>query len=79
MADFKRKPGESFESFLRRFKTGLKNNKILEVSRSKQHIQPKRTKRVLKKRALIGLGIQKEREYLRKTGKLKEDARGNRR
>lgn len=73
MADFKRKPGESFESFLRRFKTGLKNNKILEVSRKKKHLEPKKTKRVLKKRALIGMGIQKEREFLKKTGKLKEE------
>lgn len=78
MADFKRKPGESFESFLRRFKTGLKNNRILEVSRRKQHIEPKRTKRILKKRALIGLDMHKEREYLKKTGKLKEDTRGRR-
>ena len=73
MADFKRKPGESFESFLRRFKGGLKNNRILEVARRKQHITPKRTKRILKKRALIGMGIQKEREFLKKTGKLKEN------
>jgi ribosomal protein S21 len=78
MADFKRKPGESFESFLRRFKTGLKNNRILEVSRQKQHLVPKRTKRIMKKRAIIGMGLQKEREYLKKTGKLKEEVRGRR-
>ena len=72
MADFKRKPGESFESFLRRFKTGLKNNKILEVSRKKRTLKPKSTKRIIKKRALIGLGLKKEREFLRKTGKLEE-------
>jgi ribosomal protein S21 len=75
MADFKRKPGESFESFLRRFKTGLKNNRILEVSRRKQHLEPRRTKRILKKRALIGMKLQKERELLKKTGKLKEEPR----
>ncbi len=73
MADFKRKPGESFESFLRRFKTGLKNNRILEVSRKKQHIISKPTKRILKKRALVGLELHKEREYLKKTGKLKDE------
>lgn len=75
MADFKRKPNESFESFLRRFKTGLKNNKILEVSRSKQFLSPEPTKRQQKKRALVGIKIQKEREYLQKTGKLKEEPR----
>lgn len=73
MADFKRKPGESFESFLRKFKTGLKNNKILEVSRKKQHLAQKVTKRLQKKRALIGLNLRKERDYLRKIGKLPED------
>lgn len=73
MADFKRKPGESFESFLRRFKTGLKNNRILETSRKKQHLIAKPTKRILKKRALVGLDMHKEREFLKKTGKLKEE------
>lgn len=73
MADFKRKPGESFESFLRRFKTGLKNNKILEVSRKKQHLEPKPTKRIIKKRALIGMKLRKEREYLRRLGKLTDE------
>lgn len=77
MADFKRKPGESFESFLRKFKTGLKNNKILEVSRKKQHLVPKATKRLQKKRALIGLKLHKEREYLRKVGKLPEDLKNS--
>lgn len=75
MADFKRKPGESFESFLRRFKTGLKNNRILEVSRSKQHLKPAATKRIMKKRALVGLKLHKEREMLKKTGKLKDERR----
>jgi ribosomal protein S21 len=79
MADFTRKPGESFESFLRRFKSGLKNNKILEVSRSKQHLKPKSTKRIIKKRALIGMKLQKEREYLTKTGKLKKETKNTRR
>jgi ribosomal protein S21 len=72
MADFKRKPGESFESFLRKFKKGLKNSKRLEKARSKQHLEQKTTKHLQKKHALIGLSLRKKNEYLRKIGKLPE-------
>jgi len=72
MADFKRKPGESFESFLRKFKKGLKNSKRLEKARSKQHLEPKKTKRLQKKYALTSLELRKKNEYLRKIGKLPE-------
>jgi len=72
MADFKRKPGESFESFLRKFKKGLKNSKRLEKARANQHLATKTTKQLQKKHALIGLALQKKNEYLRKTGKLPE-------
>lgn len=72
MADFKRKPGESFESFLRKFKKGLKNSKRLEKARSKQHLEPKQTKRLQKKYALTSLALRKKNEYLRKIGKLPE-------
>lgn len=75
MADFKRKPGESFEGFLRKFKRGLKNSKRLEKARSKQHLEPKHTKRLSKKKALSGLALQKKNELLRKTGKLQETRR----
>jgi ribosomal protein S21 len=72
MADFKRKPGESFESFLRKFKKGLKNSKRLEKARSKQHLETKKTKRLAKKRALTSLDLRKKNEYLRRIGKLPE-------
>lgn len=72
MADFKRKPGESFEGFLRKFKKGLKNSKRLEVARSKQHRTSKVTKRLQKKQALIGLSLHKKNDYLRRIGKLPE-------
>jgi ribosomal protein S21 len=75
MADFKRKPGESFESFLRKFKKGLKNSKRLEKARSKKHLEPKKTQRLYKKRALSGLALRKKNEFLRKTGKLPETTR----
>ena len=72
MAEFKRKPGESFESFLRKFKRGLKNSKRLEKARSKQHLAPKTTKRLQKKKALTSLALGKKNEYLRRIGKLPE-------
>mgnify|MGYP006925660809 CR=1 FL=1 len=72
MADFKRKPGESFEGFLRKFKKGLKNSKRLEKARSKQHVEPKHTKRLQKKYALTSLALSKKNEYLRRIGKLPE-------
>jgi len=75
MADFKRKPGESFESFLRKFKRGLRNSKRLEQARSKQHLAPKTTKQLQKKQALIGLSLHRKNEYLRKIGKLPESNR----
>jgi len=75
VADFKRKPGESFESFLRKFKKGLKNSKRLEKARSKKHLESKKTKSRIKKEALTGLQLQKKNDYLRKIGKLPESNR----
>ena len=72
MADFKRKPGENFESFLRKFKRGLKNSKRLEQARSKQHLEQKSSKSKQKHQALVGLELRKKNEYLRKIGKLPE-------
>lgn len=73
MADIKRKPGESFEGFLRKFKKALKNSKRLEVARSKQHVEPRVTKNKQRKQTLTGLKIRAEKEYLRKIGKLPEN------
>ncbi len=72
MADFKRRPGESFESFLRKFKRGLKNNKRLEKARANQHYNRKKTKRQQKIYALKSLQLRYQNEFLRKTGKLPE-------
>ena len=73
MADLKKKKGESFESFLRRFKTGLKNNKRLETFRKKQTYSRKKTKVQLKNSALARIEIGKKFETLRKTGNLKDN------
>lgn len=72
MADIKRKPGESFETFLRKFKKALKNSKRLDKARSIKHLEPKKTKRQQKKTALISMKMRNKKEYLRKIGKLEE-------
>ena len=79
MAEFKRKKGESFESFLRRFNKGLKDSKKLNVAREKMSLNPEKSKREQKQYALRSLELRKKREYLRKTGKLTEENTRNRR
>ncbi|HPT08486.1 MAG TPA: 30S ribosomal protein S21 [bacterium] len=73
MADLKRKKGESFESFLRRFKNSLKNNKRLESFKKNRTYSKQKTKVQLKKSALARLELGKKFEQLRKTGKLNEN------
>jgi ribosomal protein S21 len=53
MTEFKRKKGESFESFLRRFNRGLKNSRTLTVARAKTTNKPQKTKRQQKQKALF--------------------------
>ncbi|MBU0636803.1 MAG: 30S ribosomal protein S21 [Patescibacteria group bacterium] len=75
MVEFKRKKGESFESFLRRFNKRLQQSGKLKQARSAQHVQPKINKAQTKKRALIGKKLGAKREYLKKIGKLKDEPR----
>jgi ribosomal protein S21 len=73
MVEFKRKKGETFESFLRRFNKRLQQSgSLYEARKNRYH---KRTKNELAKRksALIGLELRKKKEYQRRTGKLKDD------
>ena len=73
VVEFKRKKGESFESFLRRFNKGLIQSKKLFVVRKKQHLMPKKTKRQQKEYALKSMELRSKKEYLRKIGKLPEE------
>jgi ribosomal protein S21 len=74
MTEFKRKKGESFEGFLRRFNRGLKNSKTLTVARSKRAHVPGKNKRKQKEYALKSIELRKEKDYLRKTGKISESS-----
>lgn len=73
MVEFKRKKGESFESFLRRFNKKLQQSGKLFQARQMQYQQPKKSKSRQKKSALIGRKLREKREYLKKIGKLKEE------
>lgn len=78
MTEFKRKKGESFESFLRKFNKALRSSKRLNEARDKQTRTPKKNRRKQKEYALTSLKMRKKNDYLRKTGKIKEDSRGRR-
>ncbi len=73
MAEVRRKKGESFESFIRRFNRKLmESGKILQFKKVK-YLQPKKSRNLGKKSALVKLSKQKQREYLKKIGRLPED------
>jgi ribosomal protein S21 len=73
MTEFKRKKGESFESFLRRFNKGLRNSKTLNIARAKRSLSPPKSRREQKQYALKSLELRKQKNYLRKIGKLPEE------
>lgn len=74
MAEIKRKKGETFESFLRRFNKKLQQSgKLIQSRKIRFHERPKsRTK--VREVALRRKSINEKREYLKKIGKLKEDS-----
>ena len=75
MTEFKRKKGESFETFMRRFNKKLQSSGKLREVRSKQYVPSKINKNKQKKRALVGMKLASKREYLKKIGKYEEEQR----
>jgi len=75
MVEQKRKKGESFETFLRRFNKRLISSGKLKEVRSRKHVTPTINKNKQKKRALVGMKIASKREYLKKIGKYEEEQR----
>ncbi len=73
MVEFKRKRGEGFEAFLRRFNKRLQQSGKLYLARQVQYLRPKKSREEQKKSALIGKKYREKKEYLRKIGKLKEE------
>lgn len=75
MTEFKRKKGESFESFIRRFNKSLIQSRKLNEVRGRQFHSKEKNKNKQKEYALMSLKMRSKKEYLRKTGKLKEETR----
>ena len=75
MVEFKRKKGESFESFLRRFNKTVIRSRKLKEARSRQHLLPKKNKNQQKEYALVSRKLREKKEYLKKIGKLKEETK----
>jgi len=73
VVEFKRKKGESFEAFLRRFNKRLQQSGKLYLARQIQYLQPDKSRDEKRKSALIRKKFREGKEYLRKIGKLKEE------
>lgn len=71
--EVKRKKGESFEAFFRRFSRRLQQSgKVLDV-RASRYFEREPNKNKTRDSALRRLTMGERREYLLKTGKIKEE------
>lgn len=73
MKEEKRKKGESFENFLRRFNKSLIQSRKLQEVRSRKYVTKEKNKNKQKMSALFGLKLKEKNEYLKKIGKLKDE------
>jgi ribosomal protein S21 len=72
MVQFKRKKGESFEAFLRRFNKRLQQSGKLMEARKGRYVKKDKNENQKKKSALISLKLRSKKEYERKIGKIEE-------
>lgn len=73
MAEIKRKKGETFESFVRRFNRKLQQSGKLIQSRKIRFHERTKSRTKLRADALRRKGITEKREYLKKIGQLKDE------
>ncbi len=79
MVESKRKKGESFEAFVRRFnKRVMQSGVLLQFKKVRFHKRDE-SKGIKRQSALMRLGKKAEYEYLKKIGRLKEEERSYRR
>ena len=78
MAEVKRKKGESFESLIRKFNKRMQQSGKVLQAKKVRYLESKPNKNLQKKLALRRLKIAKQKQYLSKVGKLKEETRGRR-
>lgn len=74
MVQFKRKKGESFEAFLRRFNKRLQQSGKLMEARKGRYVKKEKNENQKKKSALVSRKLRAKKEYLRKVGKLEENS-----
>lgn len=73
MSEIKRKRGESFESLIRRFNRKVQQSgKLLQTRKVRFH-QRIKSRNLQRATALRRMEIRKEREYLKKIGRLPEE------
>jgi ribosomal protein S21 len=73
MVENRRKKGESFEAFLRRFnKRLLQSGKLIEFKKIR-YARREPSRNMMRKSALRRLEVRAEREYLKKIGQLPEE------
>jgi len=77
VAEVKRKKGETFESFLRRFHKKLQQSGRLIQSRKIRFHERSKSKTKVREDALRRKDISEKREYLKKIGKLKDERSSN--
>ena len=73
MVEFKRKQGENFETFLRRFNKTLQRSRKLRLVRSQRFFAQDKNRNKQKEYALVSKKMRENKEYLKKIGKLKDE------
>lgn len=73
MVEIKRKKGETFEAFFRRFSRTLQRSGRLRQARKIQYFEREKSRPERRKTAQVRLGMRAKREYLIKVGKLPEE------
>ena len=73
MSEIKRKKGESFDAFLRRVKRRWQQSGKLLQARKIQFFEDKKSKNEQKKKRVEFIKRVAKTEYLRKTGRLREE------
>lgn len=75
MSDIKRKQGETFESFFRRFTKAVQQSGRIIQAKKVKYLGKEVSRNEEKKSALVREKKKKEREYLKKIGKIDENER----
>jgi len=75
VVEAKRKKGETFESFYRRFSKRLQQSGRLFLARKIRFHDKGQNKTERRRSAIFKINARSKREFLKKTGQLKEDER----